>query len=268
MGAVLLLSLSLGLAVYGAVLSLPRFSGRTGMIRRLGPRPLPAGAEGRLGRWLLQVPITRRLSPLRFRQLQTALAGSAALLLGMPWLLFGEDVSLLPLALCPSALWAAPEVWLWLQVRRRKVLLARAYPDLLAHLAAQTRAGAGTLHAFTSSPPVLREPLRGEVEELIADLLVAPFPAALQRFADRCGIPAIRTFAQNVIHQQALGISLPDVLAKEEAHTLAMAKQALRQRIQASGIVMAAVTVVLLLNGLAIYFTPVLTDLFKLIAAP
>jgi len=265
-GTVLMLAVALGLAAYTAVTMLPRYSPRAGMIRRLGHLPVgPLRADTGLAVRLRQVPVTRRLPPQRFRLLQAGLAGGAAALILAPWSLFHLAPDWGALALYPPLLWAAPEVWLWLQARRRHALLTRAYPDLLAHLTTQTRAGAGTFQAFASCPPVLREPLRDEVEELIADLRVAPFPAALQRFADRCGTPETRAFAQSIIYQQSLGIALPEALAAEEAHAVAMARQQVRQRIQASAVAMASVTVVLLLNGLLVYFTPVLFDLMGLI---
>jgi hypothetical protein len=127
---------------------------------------------------------------------------------------------------------------------------------------------AAVLQAVASSPPVLREPLRGEVEQLVADLKLSPFAEALQRFAERCDTPAIRAFAAHATHQLALGMTLPDLLAAEEAHVLAMARQGARQRIQRSAIVMAAVTVILLCNGLLVYFTPVLYDLTRFLAKP
>ncbi len=264
MGTVFLLALSLGLAVYGGLLTLPRFSPRAGLIRRFGPRPITSqSADSRLGRRLRQVPLTRRLSPERFRLIQLGLAAGGLLLTAAPALLFGKPVNPAGLLLYPPLLWAAPQLWLALQVRRRRTLLARAYPDLLAHLVTQTRADAGTLQAFASSPAVLREPLRGEVEELIADMRIAPIPAALQRFAERCDIPEIRDFVHNLIYQQEVGIALPEVLAAEDAHALAMARQEARRRIQQSAVVMAAVTVILLLNGLLLWFTPVFFDLSR-----
>lgn len=261
-----MLAVAAGLFTYALLLRLPRYSPRQQMIRRLGPEKVERpGDRSALARRLRQVPATRRLSPRRFRLMQAALAGGALLFFGGPTLLFGAAPDPAALLFYPVLLWALPALWLRLQIRRRRVLLARAYPDLLAHLSAQTLAGAGTLQAFATSPPVLREPLRGEVEELIADIRISPFPAALERFALRCDIPELRAFAGNVIYQQSLGISLGEVLAAEEAHALAMARQAARQRIQTSAVTMAAVTVILLLNGLLIYFTPILMDLSKMV---
>jgi Flp pilus assembly protein TadB len=269
MGALLLLAAALSLLVYAGVTGLPRYSPRQRMISRLGPAPAAPPGEGTaLARRLRAVPLTRRLAPVRFRAIQAALAGAALALTGGPWLLFGLRPDLLPLAAYTALAWAAPEVWLRLQARRRAALIAWDYPDLLAHLVAQTRAGAGTLRAFASSPPVLREPLRGEVEELVADLRIAPFPAALGRFAERCGTPEVRAFARNVIYQQSVGIALPEALAAEETQALAVARQAARQRVQRSAMVMALVTVVLLLNGLLICFTPALIDLVRFTAQP
>jgi len=246
-GTVLLMALTVALVVYGLLLALPRFSPRRDLARRLGVR---AGAHTR--------------PTARLRALQGGLAAAAAVM--APWVLFGQSVDLTGLLIYPVMGWLGPPLWRWLQGRRRQALMARTYPDLLSHLVAQTRAGASTLQAFASVPPVLREPLRTEVEGLIADLRVAPFPAALQRFAERCGVPEVRVFARHVTYQQSLGIALPEVLEAEEAHTLAMARQSVRRRIQAAAVLMAAVTVILLLNGLLMYLTPLAFDLTRLAA--
>ncbi|MGE5673467.1 MAG: type II secretion system F family protein [Mycobacterium leprae] len=271
MGAVLLLATAIGLAVYGGLVSLKSYSPRNQMIKQLGLLPATRRStqpESRLARWLRQVPVTRRISVREFRALQASCAGAAILILSLPWLVLGSTPDLLRFGLYPALAWLLPECWLGLQARRRTALLDKAYPDLLAHLVTQTRAGTGTLQAFASSPPVLREPLQSEVAELVADMGLAPFPAALERFAARCGTADIRAFAQNVIYQQSLGIALPEVLAAEETHSLAMAKQVLRRRIQGTAVTMAAVTVILLLNGLLVYFAPVLYDLARWIANP
>lgn len=246
MGAVLLIALTASLVVYGVVIMLPRFSPRRDLVRRLGMRRGVRTAQV----WLMQA----------------GLAGGAAAIVLTPWVLFGLSPDWVALAVYPLVGWTGPLAWIWLGRRRRQALMARTYPDLLSHLAAQTQAGASTLQAFASVPPVLREPLRSEVEDLIADLRVAPFPAALERFAQRCGVPEVRDFAHHVTYQQSLGIALAEVLEAEEAHTLAMARQTVRRRIQASAVVMAAVTVILLVNGLMIYLTPVAFAFTRLVA--
>lgn len=254
MGAVVLLSAAIGLALYGALLRLPRFSPRQRLVSRLGHRPLAAAPS--------------RISDPALRRAQAWLAGGGLLISLAPWLLLGTEIrwgALMLYTLLPPL---GAGAWFWLRGRRREALLSRAYPDLLAHLVAQARAGAGTFQAFATAPPVLREPLRQEVEELIADMRIAPFPAALGRFAQRCGIPEVRAFAANAIYQQSLGIALREVLESEEAHILAMARQAMRQRIQRTSITMAAVTVILLLNGLLIYMLPVVQGMYRLAGQP
>lgn len=265
MGTVLLLALTVGLGIYAALLRLPRFSPRMQLVTRVGPQPVAGQDNSPLGGWLRKLPLTRNVPVGRFRLVQFGLAGTTLMLVAAPWLLLHTPPVPLSLLLYPVLAWVLPLAWLAFQLRRRHALIGRTYSDLLAHLATQVRAGSGMLQAFASAPPVLQEPLRGEVADLIADLRVAPLPAALERFADRCGLPEISSFVRSVIHQQALGIALPRVLADEERHALALARQATRGRIQESAIIMAAVTVILLMNGLAVYFTPVVFDLSGLI---
>jgi Flp pilus assembly protein TadB len=267
MGAILLLALSLALTVYGLLLRLPRFSPRRSMLHRLDPDRVTApDLDTPLARRLRLVPATRDVSPRRFRQVQWGLAATAALVQMAPWLVLQAEPDWAGLAIYPPLCWALPELWLRVQLRRRRFQLTRAYPDLLTHLATQTRSGATTLQALASSPPVLREPLKGEVEALVADLVLLPFDEALQRFAGRCATAQIAGFAAHLSQQMALGAALAEVLEAEEAHLLATSRQGARQRIQRSAVVLAAVTVILLLNGLLIYFTPVLFDLTRFLA--
>jgi Flp pilus assembly protein TadB len=171
----------------------------------------------------------------------------------------------LALLLFPVGAALIPLLFLHLQIGRRQRLLLRAYPDLLAHLVTQLRAGAPTPTAFATAPPALADPLRTEVVELLADLATAPFPAALRRFTDRCDLEPLRHLAAAVEQGEAVGISLLQILEKEEVHALALARQAVRERIQTSAVILAAVTVILLVNGLIIWFTPVAFDLLKLL---
>ena len=265
MAAVMLTALSLACLLYGWALHRGR---RSLLIRQWGAgrsqRLTPSQAK--LAEQLHALPATRHMTPQAFRSLQwwLAAAGLCATLLP-PWVT-GQPLPWLRLLLYPTLLWLLPPAWLGLQMARRRGRMTRCYPDLLAHLATQTEAGASTLQAFQTAPPVVREPLRLEVEALLADLRVAPLPAALRRFAARTGSSEIQSFAENVIYQQSRGIALRDVLADEEAHFLALARQQQRRRIQASSVTMAVVTVLLLLNGLIIYFTPVAYDLLDLLS--
>jgi Flp pilus assembly protein TadB len=253
----------LALGAYGLLLALPPFTPRRGLVQNLSypePMPLPPKQAGALARSLRLLPLTRRWAPWHFVLLQAASGLAAGLLLSLD-----GHPPVIPLLLVAPAAALLPRLVLQLQIGRRQRLLLRAYPDLLAHLVTQLRAGAPTPTAFASAPPALTEPLRQEVVELLADLSTAPFPAALRRFTERCDLEPLRHLAAAVEQGEAVGISLLHVLEKEEAHALALARQAVRERIQTSAVILAAVTVVLLVNGLLIWFTPVAFDLLKLL---
>lgn len=259
----ILAAAALALGAYGLLLTLPAFSSRRALVQNLsypGPAELPPKQEGGLARTLRRLPLTRHWAPWHFYLLQAAAGGAIGLLL-----LLSSRPSPLALLLLIAGAALLPRLFLQLQVGRRRRLLLRAYPDLLAHLVTQLRAGAATGAAFASAPPALAEPLRREVVELLADLTTAPFPAALRRFTDRCDLEPLRHLAAAVEQGEAVGISLLQVLEKEEAHAIALARQAVRERIQTSAVTLAAVTVILLVNGLLIWFTPVAFDLLKLL---
>lgn len=259
----LLAAAALGLSAYGLLLALPPFTTRRTLVQNLaypGPTPLPSPKEGALARSLRRLPLTRRWAPWQFYLLQVGAGLGTTLLLSV----HGRPPLLALILLVPIGV-LLPRLFLSLQVGRRRRLLLRAYPDLLAHLVTQLRAGAPTSAAFASAPPALPEPLRREVIELLADLTTAPFPAALRRFTDRCDLEPLRHLAAAVEQGEAVGISLLQVLEKEEVHAIALARQAVRERIQTSAVILAAVTVILLVNGLLIWFTPVAFDLLKLL---
>lgn len=263
MSVVLLLSATLGLLMYAWLQTWPRFSPRVAMVRRLGaaPEPPPAarsGANGRLARRLRLVPLTRQAEPAQFRLLQAGLAAAAALLLTGPWWLAGGAPDWIALAVYPPLFWLLPEVWLALQLRRRRVLMARAYLDLLSHLALQTRAGVALPEALAASWPVLTEPLKGEVALLAADLADLDFGEALERFAARCAAPEIRDFVQNVLAlpKSDADAGLANLLAVESGHALARARTAVRRRNRVAAPVMAAAAVLLAAGGVTLYFLP------------
>jgi Flp pilus assembly protein TadB len=169
-------------------------------------------------------------------------------------------------ALAGLAAASLPRLWLRLQEHRASLSLEAGFRDLLGHLAVQTAAGIPLLHALAAAPAVVREPLRREVEALVADLRLSPLPAAMERFAARTGHPEIATFAQHVAHAQRVGIALPDLLREEEKHALAIYRQAVRRRIKAGALTMALVTVILLVNGLLIYGTPLAFTILEFIS--
>jgi Flp pilus assembly protein TadB len=89
-----------------------------------------------------------------------------------------------------------PPAWRAMRAYHRRHRLAHAWPYLQAHLAIQTHAGADLPSALASSLSVLPDPLRTEVEELVADLRTAPLPEALNRFVQRCNLSAAIAFVE------------------------------------------------------------------------
>ncbi|HYF76357.1 MAG TPA: hypothetical protein VD973_04465, partial [Symbiobacteriaceae bacterium] len=89
-----------------------------------------------------------------------------------------------------------PPAWRAMRAYHRRQRLARAWPYLQAHLALQTHAGADLPSALTSSLSILPDPLRAEVEDLVADLRTVPLPEALDRFAQRCNLSAAKAFVE------------------------------------------------------------------------
>jgi hypothetical protein len=260
-------ALATACGLYALLVALPAFSGRRRLVQNLSYPTLPTlppKAAGGVGRALRLLPATRRMEPRRFRLLQLLAALTMLPVVAGPALVGGRPVPIGPVLILPPLAAALPQLWIRLQIGRRRRLLLRAYPDLLAHLVTQLKAGAPTNAAFASAPPALPEPLRQEVTELLVDLATAPFPAALRRFADRLDLEPIRHLVGAIEQGESVGISLLQVLEKEEAHALALARQVVRERIQISAVTLAAVTVILLVNGLMIWFTPVAFELWKL----
>ena len=92
--------------------------------------------------------------------------------------------------------WPVPPAWRAMRAYHRRHRLAHDWPYLQAHLAIQTHAGADLPSALASSLSVLPDPLRTEVEELVADLRTAPLPEALNRFVQRCNLSAAIAFVE------------------------------------------------------------------------
>ncbi|MDF2630107.1 MAG: hypothetical protein K0R39_3938, partial [Symbiobacteriaceae bacterium] len=143
----------------------------------------------------------------------------------------------------------APSLWQALQARRHRAQATRAWPDLLAHLAIQTRAGADLAAAFASSLTIVREPLRGHLERLVADLRITPMPEALDAFARRCNIPGARALVQTIIEHRPHGAALPDALAAEESQTAGLARLAIRRQSLMSALTAAVVSLMVLVIG-------------------
>lgn len=139
--------------------------------------------------------------------------------------------------------------------------LDRAYPDLLAHLALQTAAGASLVEALASAPAAVPPPLRQELALLATDLAVAPLPAALNRWAERVGTPWAAALARVLAQHHTAGFPLAAALAREEVHCLSLQRQEARRRVQAAAATLAGAMALLLLNAVLLYLVPVFAAL-------
>lgn len=140
----------------------------------------------------------------------------------------------------------------WLQ----RPALEAAFPDLLAHLATRTAAGATLVAALADAPHVLPEPLRSHVQHLVAATAITPVPVALEQFAARTALPIASNLAHVLRHQQAVGAPVAEALSAEDAHLAGLQRQQARLVARNLGALMAIVTVLLLINACAILLYP------------
>lgn len=255
-----LVALTVALLLY-ALLTFPR-SSYARMLRSLSSKTATAAMTqseepSDLAQQLRLIPATCRMSPEQFLIAQSVPAVGLFLVILTEAAIGKHMPNLKVLLLAPPVIWLLPTLWLKAMVWQRQQAITRAYGDLVSHLVLMLDAGASTQKAFSTAVPVVREPLRTELVQLVADLKLSPLPSALQRFAERAGHKEITTFTENLVLQQKVGISLADALRDEERHSRVLQQEAARQRIRAGAVTMAAVTAVLLANGLILLALPV-----------
>ncbi|HEY3366799.1 MAG TPA: hypothetical protein VGK74_17240 [Symbiobacteriaceae bacterium] len=186
-------------------------------------------------------------------QLVTAVV--VAVLVSLPGLSRGQVPLVAPLfsAVCGWFMSAAVRKVL---AYRRRIAMDQAVSDLIGHLRVQAAVNIPLLQALESAPPVVREPLRSEIEELVADARLAPLPSALERFVARTRNARIQELVEHLRHQRSLGVPLARVFTEEEQHQLTLMKEAVRQRIRTATVTMSIVTFLLFLNGAIVFMTP------------
>lgn len=240
----------------------PRYrSERSAFLSTVGAPPsAPAGGQGKPGQIL---PVRRQP---QHRKLQWGLTGYVALVTALPSLARGNLPGVGGIVLAGLAGWALPAAWAVILRQRSVTAMDRAAGDLISHLRLQTAAGTPLLPALHSAPSVVREPLRGQLEQLLADMQVAPLPSALQRFARRCASAKVANLVQHLLHQQSLGVPLDQVFREEEQHYLTLAREEARQRIRSATLVMALLTFVLFMNGALLFATPIVIRAFAFLS--
>lgn len=255
-GGFLLLGLGVLLVWIGAFGGGRFLSRRSQLLRDLGRRAAAQEEKSALSERLKAATVLRRWRPETFRTVQLLSALGLAVLVSVPPLSLGKLPVVAPL-LGGLFGWQAPVLMLGILNERRRAALDRAIGDLIGHLRAQTAIHIPLLQALESAPPVVREPLRADLEELVADCRLAPLPSALERFAARTKHPRLRELVEHLGHQQALGVPLAQVFAEEEQHQVVLMKELVRQRIRSATVTMSIVTFLLFLNGTIVFMLPI-----------
>lgn len=107
--------------------------------------------------------------------------------------------------------------------RRRE--MARLCLDWIALLSAQLRAGAPVTAALEGSRHGLKQPLRSQVDGLVADLHATSAREALEALGARTDSPEVRTVALLLAHHDELGGDLPRALDALEGHVMAAVRR-------------------------------------------
>jgi len=116
------------------------------------------------------------------------------------------------------------------EVRRRESRLLAELPTVAELLALAVGAGEGAAGALERVAAATRGSLSDELRATLADARAgAPLTAALDRLADRTGLPALRRFAEGVAVAVERGTPLADVLRAQAQDVRAEGRRALME---------------------------------------
>jgi tight adherence protein C len=110
--------------------------------------------------------------------------------------------------------------WLWLRSRanRRKNDISRALPDVLDMLTISVEAGLAFESALLRVGDRWQNALTRELRRAVAEIRIGtPRDEALQRMADRTGVPDLRAFVAVLIQSGQLGVSIAQILHGQAA---------------------------------------------------
>ncbi len=105
--------------------------------------------------------------------------------------------------------------WLWLRSKAnsRKSLILRALPDALDMLTISVEAGLAFESAMLRVGERWQNPLTQEFRRAVAEMRIGtPRDVALQRMAERTGVPDVRSFVAVLIQSSQLGVSIAQIL--------------------------------------------------------
>ena len=107
----------------------------------------------------------------------------------------------------------APGFWLRSRVKARKHEITRALPDALDMLTIGVEAGLAFESALLRVGEKWNNALTREFRRAVGEMRVGTSrEVALQRMADRCGVPDLNTFVAVLVQSTQLGVSIAQVL--------------------------------------------------------
>jgi tight adherence protein C len=133
----------------------------------------------------------------------------------------------------------APLYWLRSRVRRRKHSITRALPDALDMLTIGVEAGLAFESALIKVGDQWDNALTREFRRAVAEMRVGTQrDVALQRVAQRAGVPDLGTFVAVLIQSSQLGVSIAQVLHTQAAQMRIRRRQRAEELARKAGIKM------------------------------
>jgi tight adherence protein C len=161
-----------------------------------------------------------------------------------------------------------PVLWLRSAAQRRMHEVQRALPDALDMLTIGVEAGLAFESALLQVSRKWDNALSRELRRTVAEMRVGtPRDAALQRLADRTGVPDLRTFVAVLIQSNQLGVSIAKVLHDQAAQMRVKRRQRAQELAQQAGVKLVFPLVFLIFPTMFIVIlgpsVPLILDIFK-----
>jgi len=161
-----------------------------------------------------------------------------------------------------------PILWLRSAAERRMHEVQRALPDALDMLTIGVEAGLAFESALLQVSRKWDNALSRELRRTVAEMRVGtPRDAALQRLADRTGVPDLRTFVAVLIQSNQLGVSIAKVLHDQAAQMRVKRRQRAQELAQQASVKLVFPLVFLIFPTMFIVIlgpsVPMILDIFK-----
>lgn len=160
--------------------------------------------------------------------------------------------------------WAALPLLVGVMLDNWRARIVRTFPGMVQTLSLLAGTGLTTIQAFRAAIPCIREPLRSEVKTLVAELSSSLVPEdALERFANRTGVPEIRAFTRMIAQERKAGIRLGEILAKQATFARRLRVQLIRKKTSLQPYLLTLTVGLLFLNLFIIYMIPRAVDFLR-----